>query len=101
MSNKSALKVYKNEEKTLIIKSLKAMVDNINLISFEERIPGLCRLNDHLYNIGILNDFEYDALVQYLDTNLPKRRYCWKTFTIPYRLKWLNKQIQILEKQSI
>jgi hypothetical protein len=99
MSSRSALKVYKNANKDLIIKSLKAMVDNINMISFDAGIPGLCRLSGWL-SINILSAFEYEVLRHYLYNNLPygiEDGYCWKKYAIAPRKNWLIKQIELLE----
>ena len=66
---------------------------------------GLCIHIDSLYLNGHINKDEHYSLTLYMEDNKPEGadidKYWWPKGEKEPRLDWINKQIQILEKQSI
>lgn len=86
-----------------ISKLLAIMRDNIHLMD----TFGLCFLTSMLLRNNILTKENAQILRYFLSCNLPNddmkydTYYCWPKGEKEPRLDWINKQIQILEKQSI
>lgn len=86
-----------------ISKLLAIMRDNIHLMD----TFGLCFLTGMLLRNNILTKEKVKILRYFLSCNLPNddmkydTYYCWPKGEKEPRLDWINKQIQILEKQSV
>ena len=84
-----------------ISKLLVIMRNNIHLMD----TFGLCFLTGMLLRNGHINKDEHYSLTLYMEDNKPEGadidKYWWPKGEKEPRLDWINKQIQILEKQSI
>ncbi len=88
------------ENNRSILELLKFVLSTMDRFCF-----GLCVHIDYLYLNGHINKDERYSLTLYMEDNKPEGadidNYWWPKGEKEPRLDWINKQIQILEKQSV